>query len=257
MAGAICTPAGSRHRRHRRCRRQRAGRGRRALRDSAWSGTSRASSPTLASGTLSGGPMDALVLRIHFDLGGFRCSRSAPTSPWAAKAAESWLVSALLAAGHTERPSRSTTAGRPGGHPTRACGCSALLGTADDDRDRGPRRGGAAAAEGRSRIEATGSLVVRELQPAAGGRVRAAGCTTTRPRLGRFSSQLATHPVASTYAFLSEQRDMLTGSSCCTRARTRRRRPTCVGRAGMQRGERLLFLSTAATYLSEAEWRSG
>ena len=57
--------------------------------------------PSLA--TLSGGPMDALVLRTRFDLGRLSLLTSAPQSPWAAKAAESWLVSGLLITGHTER----------------------------------------------------------------------------------------------------------------------------------------------------------
>jgi len=54
-------------------------------------------------GEFTGGPMDALVLRTHFDLGRLPELTSAPSSPWAVKATESWQVSALLAAGHTEQ----------------------------------------------------------------------------------------------------------------------------------------------------------
>jgi DNA-binding SARP family transcriptional activator len=207
---------------------------------------------------LSGGPMDALVLRIHFDLGRLPLLTVAPTSPWAAKAAESWLVSALLAAGHTERAFEVYHRLADLSDPSeQSVWLSAVL---------GPRMmieiGDHAEAErllyeGRSRIEATGSslfesyslLLEAEFElrlhddPAAARAVLEA---------------LATHPVAGTYAFLSEQRDMLTGlvllhEGMDEEAVTHLR---CAV-AGMERGERLLFLSTAATYLSEAEWRVG
>ncbi len=101
--------------------------------------------------------MDALVLRTHFDLGRLPELTAAPSSPWAAKATESWQVSSLLAAGRTEQafevyhrlvdtigPERVAAGpGRPQA----------------DVRDRRPGRGLAAAARGRRQILATGSVM--------------------------------------------------------------------------------------------------
>ena len=205
---------------------------------------------------LSGGPLDALVLRIHFDLGRLPLLTVAPTSPWAAKAAESWLVSALLAAGHTERAFEVYHRLADLNDPSdQSVWLSAVL---------GPRMmieiGEHAEAErllfeGRGRIEATGSSLFESysLLLEAEFELR----LHDDPAAARsVLESLATHPVAGTYAFLSEQRDMLTGLVLLhegkdEEAATHLRSAV----AGMQRGERLLFLSTAATYLSEAEWR--
>lgn len=208
--------------------------------------------------SLSGGPMDALVLRTHFDLGRLPLLTVAPTSPWAAKAAESWLVSALLAAGHTER----------------AFEVYHRLAALSDSSEQsawllavlGPRMmmeiGDHAEAErllseGRGRIKATGSSLFESysLLLEAEFELR----LHDDPAAARsVLESLATHPVASTYAFLSEQRDMLTGLVLLHEKKDEEAVAHLRSAvAGMQRGDRLLFLSTAATYLSEAEWRVG
>jgi DNA-binding SARP family transcriptional activator len=207
---------------------------------------------------LSGGPMDALVLRIHFDLGRLPLLTVAPTSPWAAKAAESWLVSALLAAGHTERAfevyhrlADLSDASDPSGWLSAVLGPRMMLEIGDHaEAER-------LLAEGRSRIEATGSLLFESysLLLEAEFELR---LHDDPPAARAVLASLTTHPVASSYAFLSEQVDMLTGLILLHEGRdeeavTHLRSAV----AGMQRGERLLFLSTAATYLSEAEWRVG
>lgn len=207
---------------------------------------------------LSGGPMDALVLRIHFDLGRLPLLTVAPTSPWAAKAAESWLVSALLAAGHTERAFEVYHRLADLSDPSdQSVWLSAVL---------GPRMmiemGDHAEAlrlllEGRSRIAATGSLLFESYSLLLEAEFELRLHADPAAALAVLAS-LATHPVAGTYAFLSEQRDMLTGLVLLHEGKDEEARSHLrAAVAGMQRGERLLFLSTAATYLAEAEWRAG
>jgi DNA-binding SARP family transcriptional activator len=70
--------------------------------------------------------------------------------------------------------------------------------------------------------------------------------------------RLASHPVASRYAFLAEQVDMLSGLLHLLAGRAGDAAAD-LRRAvdGMRRGRRLLYLPPAAVYLSEAEWRCG
>jgi DNA-binding SARP family transcriptional activator len=206
-------------------------------------------------GTLSGGPMDALVLRTHFDLGRLTLLTSAPQSPWAAKAAESWLVSGLLTTGHIERAFELYH--RLVDSSDQSVWLPALL---------GPRLmvevGDSAEAwrllhEGRRAIRATGSsmfeayslLIEAEFELRLHDDAAAARVVLQR---------LDHHPVGSRYAFLVEQREMLGGLVELAAGRPPEA-AACLRRAvaGMQRGGRLLYLPTAAVSLAEAEWRSG
>lgn len=206
-------------------------------------------------GELTGGPMDALVLRTHFDLGRLPLLTSAPSSPWAAKAAESWLVSALLATGHTERAFEVYH--RLVRMSDQSVWLSALLGPRlmfeIGDHDEAWRL----LHEGRQRIAATGSTMFEtySLLIEAEFELRLhANPAAARAILRR----LANHPVCSRYAFLREQRDMLSGLVKLAEAR-QADAVEDLRRAvqGMKRGERLLYLPAAAIYLSEAEWRCG
>ncbi|MCU1607845.1 MAG: transcriptional activator domain protein [Modestobacter sp.] len=206
-------------------------------------------------GALSGGPMDALVLRTHFDLGRLTSLTSAPQSPWAAKAAESWLVSALLTTGHTERAFELYH--RLVDASDQSVWLPALL---------GPRLmaevGDHAEAwrllyEGRRRIAATGSLMFEtySLLIEAEFELRLHGDPVAGQAVLR---QLADHPVGRRYAFQVEQRAMLTGLAALGTGRVAEaveQLRAAVG--GMRRGERLLYLPAAAVFLAEAEWRCG
>jgi DNA-binding SARP family transcriptional activator len=206
-------------------------------------------------GALSGGPMDALVLRAHFDFGRLGLLTAVPQSPWAAKAAESWMVSALLTTGHTERAFELFH--RLVNSSDQSVWLLGLL---------GPRLmlevGDHAEAwrllhEGRRRIQATGSVMFEtySLLIEAEFELR----LRKDPSAARtVLERLAAHPVGSRYAFLVEQRDMLAGlaelcSGAAEVAATYLRRAV----ASMQHGERLLHLPVAAVYLAEAEWRCG
>jgi DNA-binding SARP family transcriptional activator len=210
--------------------------------------------PEVALGEFTGGPMDALVLRTHFDLGRLPELASAPSSAWAAKATESWEASALLAAGRTERAFEVY---------------HALVDTSDQsvwlsglvgprlmyeigDLDEAWRL----LREGRRQILATGSVMFEaySLLIEAEFQLRQDDPTAARAILDR----LASHPVGSRYAFLAEQRDMLSGL-LHLRAGQAETAAADLRRAvdGMWRGQRLLYLPPAAVYLSEAEWRCG
>lgn len=208
-----------------------------------------------ALGALTGGPMDALVMRTHFDFGRLTLLTAAPRSPWAAKAAESWMVSALLTAGHTERAfelyHRLVDSSDQSVWLTALLGPRLMLEVGDHTE------AWRLLHEGRRRIRTTGSsmfetyslLLEAEFELRLGKDPAAA-----RDILRK----LAAHPVGSRYTFLVEQRDMLTGltelhSGDPGAAALHLRRAV----KSMQRGERLLYLPSAALYLAEAEWRCG
>ena len=206
-------------------------------------------------GELTGGPLDALVLRTHFDLGRLSGLTSAPVSPWAAKATESWRISALLAAGRTEPAfelyhrlvdTSDQSVWLPGLVGPRLM---AEIG----DHDEAWRLLQA----GRQQIASTGSVMFEaySLLIEAEFELRLhADPAAARSVL----SQLACHPVGARYAFLAEQRDMLSGLANLKDGHDRdavadlQRAVT-----GMQGGGRLLYLAPAAVYLSEAQWRCG
>jgi DNA-binding SARP family transcriptional activator len=207
-----------------------------------------------ALGALTGGPMDALVLRTHFDLGRLSLLTSAPISPWAAKAAESWLVSALLATGRTERAFELYHALVDSSD--QSVWLSALLGPRlmleVGDQDEAWRL----LHEGRARIANTGSTLFEaySLLLEAEFELRLHADSTRAQTILR---RLTGHPVGSRYAFLYEQRDMLMGLAKLADGHDAEAADD-LRRAvhSMRRGERLLYLPSAAVYLSEAEWRS-
>jgi DNA-binding SARP family transcriptional activator len=208
-----------------------------------------------ALGTLTGGPMDALVLRAHFDFGRLDLVTAVPQSPWAAKAVESWMVSALLTTGHTERAfelyHRLVDSSDQSVWLMGLLGPRLMLEAGDQEE------AWRLLYEGRRRIQATGSpmfetyslLIEAEFELRLRKDPSAARTTLQR---------LAAHPVGSRYAFLVEQRDMLAGLAELSIGATdlavaHLRRSV----ASMQRGGRLLYLPMAAVYLAESEWRCG
>ncbi|HET6909128.1 MAG TPA: BTAD domain-containing putative transcriptional regulator [Mycobacteriales bacterium] len=201
----------------------------------------------------AGGPMDALVLRAHYDLGRLPLIESAPRSPWAAKATESWLVSALLTSGNLERAFELYH--RLAAAPDHSVWLTGLLGPRLmfelAERDEAWRL----LREGRSRIRATGSVLFEaySLLIEIEFELRAHGPSDSAFAL---LDHLARHPVGGAYAFLVEQRQMLLGRAHLMRGDSERAVASLRQAVeGMQRGRRLLYLPTAAVYLAEAEWR--
>jgi ATP/maltotriose-dependent transcriptional regulator MalT/DNA-binding SARP family transcriptional activator len=211
--------------------------------------------PEPVSGSLTGGPLDALVMRAHHDRGRLTLLLEPPASPWAARAAEPWRVGALLAAGHTER-AFELYQGLEGSRDQGVWLSSVL----------GPRLmsdiGEVDAAwqllrEGRSRITASGSelfgmfslLLEAELELLLHGDPAAARAVL---------EQVRRHPIGRSYAFITEHvnslfglAQLLDGDDTTARASLR------AAVSSMQRGKRIMLVPAAAVYLAEAEWRTG
>lgn len=208
-----------------------------------------------AVGVLTGGPLDALVLRTHYDLGRLPLITRAPSSPWAAKATESWLVSASLTSGHLERAFELYH--RLAGSSDQSVWLTGVLGPRlmfeIGDHDEAWRL----LRDGRQLILRTGSLMFETYSLLIEAELELRAHSDPDAAL-TILDKLATHPVGRTYAFLVEQRLMLAGLARLMQddpegAIVQLRRAV----VGMQTGERLLYLPTAAIYLSEAEWRCG
>jgi DNA-binding SARP family transcriptional activator len=206
-------------------------------------------------GVLSGGPLDAMVMRTHFDLGRMNLLTDPPRSPWAVRVAESWLAGALLASGNVERAFELYH--QLTGSAEQSVWLSALLGPrllGEMSDHVGAQR---LLREGRARIAATGSAMfsMYSLLMEAEFALRwDADVATAASAL----AQVRAHPVGRGYAFVVEQWEMLTG---LTRLLEGRPQEAVVhlerAVSGMQKGNRLLFLAPAAVYLAEAHWRAG
>jgi DNA-binding SARP family transcriptional activator len=211
--------------------------------------------PDRTIGRLTGGPLDALVMRTQFDRGRLAALSAVPASPWAAKTAESWQVSTLLSTGQTEQAFE-------------------LYHQLVQDADHsvwlpalvGPRLmlevGDHAEAwrllrEGRERIAATGSAMfeVYSLMVEAEFELRLNGDPDEALRILEVVADL---PIGKTYVFLAEQRAMLAGRAHL--ASDQDQAAVVLLRdavARMDAGGRILYLVPAAVYLAEAEWRTG
>ncbi|GAA1142234.1 BTAD domain-containing putative transcriptional regulator [Nocardioides aquiterrae] len=207
------------------------------------------------SGALTGGPLDALVLRADYDLGRLKSLMTIPESPWVVRAAEPWRIGALFATGHLDQAFELYQAVALSGDS--GVWLSAVL---------GPRLmaevGEADAAwslltEGRARIAASGSrmfallgmLTEAELElilhddPAAARRV-----------LDRIREDDVSH----SFAFVNEPALMLSGLAHLLEGDDRAARDDLAAAVkGMTEGHRRLHLPAAAVFLAEAEWRCG
>ncbi|MFC5949298.1 BTAD domain-containing putative transcriptional regulator [Pseudonocardia lutea] len=207
-------------------------------------------------GELSGGPLDALVMRAHFDLGRLEQLETRPASPWALRAAESWMVSGLLATGRTaeafELYHRLVDTGTE-----HSVWLQALVGPrlmAEIGEEEAAWR---LLREGRERIAGTGSSLFE-----AYSRLIEAELALRLDRdpvaAERALRPLAAHPIGRTYALVVEHLATLQGRIALAREDADRAvshlEPAVTG---MRRGDRLLHLPAAAVYLAEASWRAG
>jgi ATP/maltotriose-dependent transcriptional regulator MalT len=203
---------------------------------------------------ITGSPLDALTMRVHYYRGRLSRLIDPPPSPWAAHTAEAWRIAALRALGETERALelyRKAAKREHGGAWLRAIvGVELLL---DLERFSEAR---AELSASRRRIQATGStlhalvslVLEAKLELRAGRFVTAA----------RQALESVEGDTARQYRFVAEQVDMwwgyvhlLEGNETDARGRLR------AAVHGMVQGDRWLELPTAAVYLAEAEWRAG
>jgi ATP/maltotriose-dependent transcriptional regulator MalT/DNA-binding SARP family transcriptional activator len=204
-------------------------------------------------GTLTGGPLDALVLRADYDLGRLASLMTIPASPWAVRAAEPWRIGALLATGHIEQAYELfqgvDLAHQPG------VWLAAVLGPKLMSELGEPEAAWRLLHEGRTRIAASGSqlfalaslLQEAELELTLNGDTAAARrvLTQARDRSAEYS-----------YACIVEPTSMLWGLTLLLDGEGETARDALeTAVVGMRSGDRQLLLPAAAAYLAEAEWR--
>ncbi|WP_079101987.1 BTAD domain-containing putative transcriptional regulator [Carbonactinospora thermoautotrophica] len=206
-------------------------------------------------GSLSGGPLDALIMRTHYDRGRLALLTEPPASAWAAKAAEPWRIGALLSSGHIERAFELYQ--RFEGADGQNVWLSAVLGPELMSALGEPDAAWRLLREGRERIANSGSamfemmslLAEAELELRLNSDAKAARAVL---------EQVQAHPLGHRFAFVVEHMNMLLGLALLTEGEDQAARQ-CLREAvaGMRRGDRMLRLPAAATYLAEAEWRAG
>ncbi|PXY29517.1 BTAD domain-containing putative transcriptional regulator [Prauserella flavalba] len=206
-------------------------------------------------GALSGGPLDALVMRVHYYRGDLTRLLDPPVLPWAIRATESWRLGALLAMGHVDEAAelyRTICAERDPGVWLYS------LFSVELQRQLGePDHAWRALLKGRERLRASGAVMLELLSYVEEAALELRfnrDTASARVALERVQS----HPVGRQYAFIAEQAATWLGlallldgddqaAARCLRQAT----------ASMQRGQRILSLPAAAIYLAEAEWRTG
>lgn len=203
----------------------------------------------------TGGPLDALIARVHYAHGRLRQVAEEPSSPWAAAVAAPWRINALRALGRTlEALELYETYGVTDGAPV---WFHAIV-EPDLMLDLGRvERAREALAKGRVLLREAGSVVTEmlnllievklELRVGAGPE-----------RAAALLAELEARPEASAFGFIREQIDMWAGMVLLLAGRDREaaRRLRSAVRSACS-ADRILELPTAAVLLAEAEWRLG
>jgi DNA-binding SARP family transcriptional activator len=205
--------------------------------------------------TLSGSPLDALVMRVAYAHGRLRMLGAAHASGWTAAVTEPWRIGLLRATGHPEQAlalyEQIEAADWAHVWLHAIVGPEILidLGRAEDAR--------AALLRGREMTRASGSLVFVMLNELIEAKMEV--------RLNRdpdaalaVLDRLEDRQAAAEYRFIGEQADTWRGLALLARgddAVALDHLDRAV--ATMTASDRLIELPTAAVYLSEARWRAG
>ena len=203
---------------------------------------------------LSGGPLDALTMRVHYYLGALPLLAEVPESPWAARASESWRVGALRALGRTDEALAlyETIGARGGGIWHNAILSVELM------HDLGRREAAwRELARGRELIRVSGSVMLELISFVLEAKLEIRfnrDPAAARAALERFEA----HSAASSYVYIAVLADVWFGASYLLEDRNadaadRLRQAV----ATMVAADQLLGLPTAAVYLGEAEHRLG
>lgn len=201
---------------------------------------------------LTGGPLDALIMRTHYYYGRLPLLLEEPASQWAVRASESWRLGALLSMGQVEQAAdlyRAICEARDPG-PWLSLFRVELL------REQGRRdEAWRALLKERERIRASGSAMLE-----AFSYITEVGLEL---RLNRDTSaaravlaKVQAHPVGRTYRFIAEQAETWLGLALLLENENEAA-AGCLRRAvsSMLQSGRCLVLPAAAVYLAEAEWR--
>jgi ATP/maltotriose-dependent transcriptional regulator MalT/DNA-binding SARP family transcriptional activator len=203
----------------------------------------------------TGGPLDALIMRVLYAHGRLREVAEPPPSPWAAAVSAPWRIGALRAMGRLEEALELYEGGGLDDwapvwfHAMVEPELMIDLGRAAEARSTLTR--------GRELVRESGSVVFDMLNRLIEAKLEL--------RLGRDHERadalllaLAARPEAAEYGFIDEQVATWTGMVLLLRnqheAAARRLRKAV---RSMQSTDRILELPTAAVLLAEAEWRLG
>jgi DNA-binding SARP family transcriptional activator/tetratricopeptide (TPR) repeat protein len=204
---------------------------------------------------LSGGPLDALVMRVHYAHGRLPHLAATPASRWAAAVSAPWRISTLRATGHTEQALELYEA--QGAASWAAVWLHAIVGVEILIDLRRTDEARAALLRARELIGASESQVYDMLSLVMESKLELRlrrDARAAREILGA----LERRPAAREYGFVAEQVDTWTGYADLldgdVAAALRRLRAAT---ARMLASDRILELPTAAVYLAEAEWRNG
>ncbi|GAB3349830.1 BTAD domain-containing putative transcriptional regulator [Modestobacter lapidis] len=205
--------------------------------------------------TLSGGPMDALVMRVHYAHGRLHEVTSAPTSPWAAAVSAPWRVGALRATGRLAEALALYRAADAGDwspawmHGMVGAELMIDLGKKAEAR--------AVIQRGRELIQASGSVVFEWLNRIieAKAELRLGG----DPAVAMALLDEVEAAGGRRYEFIAEALDTWRGLALLRADRSVRQAAALLGHAvnSMRAAGRVLDLPTAAIYLAEARWRLG
>jgi len=204
---------------------------------------------------LTGGPLDALVMRVHFAHGRLKEMAQEPESPWAAAVSAPWRIGLLRATGRLTQAldvySRSDDQTHSLAWLRGIVGPELMIDLHRVDDARQTLQGG------RKHIEASGSLVFEWLSTLIEAKLEL--------RLQRDSERailLIDHVETASnrqYNFINEAIDMWRGLAYLLQGDRDDEALASLKSAvnSMVTAHRILDLPSAAIYLAEAEWRSG
>jgi DNA-binding SARP family transcriptional activator len=205
--------------------------------------------------TLSGSPLDALIIRVLYAHGRLRTLAEAQASGWTAAVTEPWRIGLLRATGHPEQARELYERARA--QDWAHVWMHAMVGP-EILIDLGqPEEARAAVLRGRELTRASGSLVFVMLNELIEAKMEIRLNRDPRAALAVLD-RLEDRHAAREYRFIGEAADVWRGLSLLElgeNARALEHLERAV--ATMVASDRILELPTAAVYLSEARWRSG
>ena len=203
---------------------------------------------------LSGGPLDALVMRVHYAHGRLQDVSRPPESSWAAAVTTPWRVGALRAVGRTEQAVELYRAHPDGWTPAwmhGIVGAELTIDLGDIDEAR------AVIARGRRFVVDSGSVVFWMLNQLIEAKLELRLARDPAAALAILDA-LEADGGARRYAFIAEQADTWRGMALLMRdAEGDAVAPLERAVASMRASGRILELPTAAVLLAEALWRTG
>jgi DNA-binding SARP family transcriptional activator len=203
----------------------------------------------------SGGPLDALIMRVHYAHGRLPDVRHEPDSSWVAAVDTPWRIGALRAMGRTEQALELYAAAPPDAWSPAwthgIVGAELMIDLGDVARAR------EVLASGRALIEQTGSVVFEMLNRLIEAKLELRLARDPAAAL-EILDALEREGDARRYDFIEEQLEtwrglalLLDGPGADAVG------PLTRAVASMQRSGRILELPTAAALLAEAHWRAG